>query len=201
VLIGYYPHIFIIMGFLLSERNWGIPVFISLCFALIWADGGKTLLSFIHLIPIFDSFRCPGRIFAAILPLLLMIGIQGFHLFQTEIKKSKRLLIQDQQRRRIEIGVLVIGAIKITEIFFQETLTNEALLSLLFLGLIIGVLYFNQGSFLTIGALLLIMLLIKYYRNLLELSDLYSIVFAPNVIDKWYLVWDSPFVRSKYYEG
>lgn len=146
VLIGAIPLFFIILGFVYGEKKWTLPAFLSVIVAIIWADGGKTLLSFLHFLPIVESFRCPGRILAPLIPLLILIGIQGFAICLERFKGPKKFSLSSEQKRLILYGAGTLILIKITEIPFQEAITIESWLSLIFLFLVLGLLYYNHMS-------------------------------------------------------
>ena len=71
-LIGILPILFLIIAFVFGRDDWTIPAFFAILFSFIWADGGRTLLSFIHLLPGVNNFRVAGRMLGAILPIILL---------------------------------------------------------------------------------------------------------------------------------
>ncbi|MCQ8894532.1 MAG: hypothetical protein NQU46_07900 [Methanolinea sp.] len=146
VLIGLIPVFFLILGFIFGQKKWIIPVFLSLVAALIWADGGKTLLSFVHLFPVVQSFRCPGRIFAPLVPLLLLVSIQGFAISLEKFRTQGKFSLTAEQKRFILYGAGVLIALKLTEIPFQETVTPESWVSIIFIAAVIILLYFDRMS-------------------------------------------------------
>lgn len=62
ILIGAVSVFLIIIALVYGKKIITIPSFLSIAFVLIWAAAGKTIFSFIHLLPFLDSLRCPGRI-------------------------------------------------------------------------------------------------------------------------------------------
>ena len=93
---------------------------------LIWADGGRSLLSVIHLLPLVNSFRNAGRIFGAITPIVLLLAIYGVYILQQKIKNGEPLEVSDEQKRNILFGVALLVAIKILELPWIAVPSPEA---------------------------------------------------------------------------
>ncbi|MDM7917595.1 MAG: hypothetical protein QUS12_00315, partial [Methanosarcina sp.] len=146
VLIGIIPVFFIIIGFIYGNKKWTIPIFFTLLVSLVWADGGKTLLSFIHMFPVVQSFRCPGRIFGPLIPLLLLIGVKGFTLSLEKLRKKEKFSLTGEQKRLVLLGVSALLVVKLAEVFFQEAITLESGLSIIFIISVIVLLYAEMMS-------------------------------------------------------
>ena len=65
VLIGIIPVLLVILALIFGREDRMVPAFFAIVIAFIWADGGNTLLSFIHLLPVLTNFRVAGRILGA----------------------------------------------------------------------------------------------------------------------------------------
>jgi len=147
VLIGIIPVFFMIIALIYGRRDIIIPSFISILFAFVWADGGKTVLSFIHFLPILDTFRSPGRIFGALLPIILVLAIYGFVIASSKIKNGEGFGLSDDRRRAIKIGVICLIGVKLLELPYQEAAFSlQALLSVALIAGFIALLYTNRAT-------------------------------------------------------
>ena len=92
VLIGIIPVLFAIIAILWGRRDIVVPSFYAIVFSLVWADGGRILLSFIHLLPILNNFRCAGRILGVIAPVILLLALYGLFIVLQRLKAVNPLL-------------------------------------------------------------------------------------------------------------
>jgi hypothetical protein len=123
-----------------------IPCFGVITFAFLWADGGGTLLSFIHLFPVYNGFRCPGRIFGAIMPIVLFLAAYGFEICIDKMQDGKNFVVGESERKRIKWAVITILILKVFELPFQQIPSVESFFSLLLVGIILGLCYFDKAT-------------------------------------------------------
>jgi hypothetical protein len=98
-LVGALVVVLMILGLLFQNRRFAYPSLFALGFAAVWADGGGTLLSFVHLLPVLDTFRCPGRIYGAVLPIVLVLAACGFRRLLDGLRNSDGILLTTRQKR------------------------------------------------------------------------------------------------------
>jgi hypothetical protein len=146
VLIGIIPVLLLIIALVFGREDRTIPAFFAIVVAFIWSDGGRTLLSFIHLLPGLTNFRVAGRILGALTPILLLFAVNGFDLLNTRMKSGDPLIPDTNQKRNIAFGVCILVLIKILELPFQSNISLEAWLSILFVVAFVCLLYFNQAT-------------------------------------------------------
>jgi hypothetical protein len=145
-LIGIIPVLFAVIALVWGDRDITVPSFFAIIFALIWADGGRTLVSFIHLLPLVSSFRNAGRIFGAIMPILLLLSIYGVYIAQDRLRKGELFTVSEDQKRMILYGVGILAAVKVLELPWAAIPSLEAVLAvILVLGFIL-LMYFNRMS-------------------------------------------------------
>ena len=145
-LIGIIPVLLLIIAFVYGREDRTIPAFFAMVFAFIWADGGQTLLSFIHLLPGVVNFRVAGRIFGALLPILLLFSLYGFNLLLTRLKNEDLFEISYQQKKNIIYGICVLLILKLLELPFQGIGSIEAWISLAIIAIFVALLYCNQAT-------------------------------------------------------
>jgi hypothetical protein len=146
VLIGIIPVLLVILALVFGREDRMVPAFFAIVVAFIWADGGNTLLSFIHLLPSLTNFRVAGRVLGALLPILLLLAIYGFDLLNTRMKNGEPLIPDPRQKRNIAIGTGILILVKILELPFQSNVSLEAGLSVVFIAVFVGLLYFNRAT-------------------------------------------------------
>ncbi|MHB8163919.1 MAG: hypothetical protein ACYDDV_06160 [Methanoregula sp.] len=146
VLIGIIPVLLVIIALVFGREDRTTPAFFAIIVAFIWADGGNTLLSFIHLLPGLTNFRVAGRILGALLPILLLLAIYGFDILNSRIKNGEPLIPDPRQKRNVAFGVGILILVKILELPFQSNISLEAGLSVIFIAIFIGLLYFNKAT-------------------------------------------------------
>lgn len=170
VLLGVVICIFALMGLAKGSRKIAIPGFLTIVLAFIWADGGNTLLSFIHYLPGMDTFRCPGRIFAAAVPIVILLSMEGFLIATAVFRDSKAIILNEETKRHLWIGIIIIAAVKILELPFQTVPPVEAIAAVAIVVSFIIILYLGKVTMTTLvsfisGALLLeILLLIRNFQ-------------------------------------
>lgn len=163
VLIGIIPLFFILLGFIYGKKTWSVPVFFALCISLVWAAGGKTLFYFVHLLPILDTFRCPGRIFAPLLPLLLIIGILGLTYLLSRIDRNEPLPFGDEEKKRLLYGIGIIVFLKLTELPYQEAVTIESALAVGMVAILLGIIAIKKSRPIYILGILGLFFIINVY--------------------------------------
>ncbi|MGA2104305.1 hypothetical protein [Methanoregula sp.] len=132
---------------LIWGKDWIIfPCFGAVIFSLLYADGGQTLLSFIHLFPVFDGFRCPGRIFGAAMPIVLLLAGYGSEIFIDKIRADKNFIVTESEKNKIKWGVITLCVLKVFELPFQQIPSVESIVSVLLIGIILGLFYFNKAT-------------------------------------------------------
>ena len=146
VLIGIIPVLLVILALVFGREDRTVPAFFAIIVAFIWADGGKTLLSFIHLLPGLTNFRVAGRVLGALLPILLLLAIYGFDLLNTRMKSGEPLIPDPRQKRNIAFGTGILILVKLLELPFQSNVSLEAGLSVVFIAVFVGLLYFNRAT-------------------------------------------------------
>ncbi|MBP1928782.1 hypothetical protein J2741_001329 [Methanolinea mesophila] len=161
VFIGIVPLIFAITAFVFGDKKLVVPSFIAVIFAFVWADGGNTLLSFVHFFPMFANFRCPGRILGTIGPLVLFLALYGFVILLDQAEKSDLFRVGPVEKKRILLGTGVLVLLKLLEIPYQDTVSLPAVVSVLILFVFILLLYTNKISDSVFIALVLVSLLVN----------------------------------------
>ena len=146
VLIGIIPVLLVILALIFGREDRAIPAFFAVVVAFIWADGGNTLLSFIHLMPGLTNFRVAGRILGVLAPVLILFAISGFDILHARVKSSEPLIPDSRQKRNIVYAAALLVLVKIIELPFQSSVSLEAGISVAFLAAFVGLLYFNQGT-------------------------------------------------------
>ncbi|MFA4860793.1 hypothetical protein [Methanoregula sp.] len=172
ILIGIIPLLLAVFALLYGRREITVPSFFAILASVIWADGGKTLVSFIHFLPVVSSFRNPGRIYGALLPIILFLALYGTILLSDKLKKGETFDLSHDQRRMVIFGLGLLVVVKILELPFQEMITAETAISVILVLAFIALLYLGKGSERTIQLFFLIALLI----NAAVLLRLYSFV-------------------------
>jgi len=145
-LIGIIPIFFAIIALVWGRQDVTVPLFFAIVFTFIWADGGRTLLSMIHLLPLVSSFRNAGRIFGAIMPLVLLLAIYGVDLLHQKIKNNEPLKINIEQRNNILIGVSILVLLKLLELPWITIPSIEAALSSILIAGLILIILLNKSS-------------------------------------------------------
>lgn len=146
VLIGMIPMLLIILALIFDREDRSFPAFLAIIVAFIWADGGNTLLFFIHLLPGLTNFRVAGRVLGALLPILLLFAIYGLEILNTRMKSGEVFLLNHRQKRNIIIGIAILIMVKCFELPFQTSPSLEAILSIIFIIAFVGMLYFNLAT-------------------------------------------------------
>jgi hypothetical protein len=159
-LIGIIPIFFAIIALVWGRKDITVPSFFAIVFTLIWADGGRTLLSMIHLLPLVSSFRAAGRIFGAIMPFVLLLAIYGAYLLHQKIKNSEPLEINIEQRNNILIGVSILVLLKLLELPWIAIPSIEAAVSCILIAGLIFIILINKSSPSTLAAYFSVSLLV-----------------------------------------
>jgi hypothetical protein len=149
-LIGIIPVLFAIIAIIWGDRDITVPSFYAIVFTLIWADGGRILLSFIHLLPLVSSFRNAGRIFGAIMPILLLLSIYGVYIVKERLRKGEPFILSEDQKKAIFYGVGILAVVKVLELPWIAIPSLEAALAVvLVLGFILMI-YLDKASVLNL---------------------------------------------------
>jgi hypothetical protein len=146
VLIGIIPVLLVILALIFGREDRTIPAFFAVVVAFIWADGGNTLLSFIHLMPGLSNFRVAGRILGALIPIFLLFAISGFDILNTRMKTGEPLIPDPRQKWNIVYAAGLLILVKVIELPFQSNISLEAGLSVAFIVAFVGLLYFNRAT-------------------------------------------------------
>ncbi|MEM2124694.1 MAG: hypothetical protein QXL43_05135 [Methanolinea sp.] len=141
VLVGAVLCIFALLGLVLGRRSLAVPGFFALVLAFLWADGGNTLLSFVHFLPGLASLRCPGRIFAAVVPIVILLAVEGFLKASASFRQSGALVPDIAAKKRVLFGVATVLLVKLLELPFQTVPPAEAILSLVLVGGFLALLF------------------------------------------------------------
>ena len=160
-LIGIIPVLFAIIALIWGDRDITVPSFYAIVFSLIWADGGRILLSFIHLLPLVDSFRNAGRIFGAIMPILLLLSIYGVSIVQDRLRKGEIFTVSQDQKKTILYGVGILAAVKVLELPWIQFPSLEAALAVVLVLVFIVLVYFDKASAFNLQCYFTIALLIN----------------------------------------
>jgi hypothetical protein len=120
VLVGAVPLIFASVTLLFGKRKVALAGFACILFAVAWADGGRSVLSFMHLIPVVSDFRAPGRIFGAVLPLVLLMAVYGVMIVADRVRRGEGLTLDQGGKKRLMWGVGLLLAVKILEVPWQK---------------------------------------------------------------------------------
>jgi len=171
VLIGLIPLILIIIALVFGREDRTIPAFFAIIVAFVWAAGGRTLLLFVHLIPILSNFRCAGRILGALLPILLLFAIYGFEIVKTRIKDKEGFTLTPIQKRNVVFGVGLLVFIKLLELPFQTSVSIESWIAVIFIAIFIGMIYFNR---VTINNLFIFLLVSCFVTEFIVLRKAYD---------------------------
>jgi hypothetical protein len=149
-LIGIILVLFAIIALVWGNKDIVIPSFFAIVFSFIWADGGNTLLSFIHLLPYLDSLRNAGRIFSALSPILLLLSVYGVYIVYQKTKNQESFEITGSQKKNLAFGAALLIIIKVLELPFQGPVSPEAFVSLVLVFGFIGLIYFNKTNLLNL---------------------------------------------------
>ena len=144
VLIGAVSVFLIIIALVYGKKIITIPSFLSMLFALIWADGGKVIFSFIHLLPFLSSLRCPGRIFCTLMPILIFLSLYGLIIVCRKMKEEKQFRLNSEQKKLLLYGTIILVALKIAELPYQETVSLEAFTAIVMVFGFIALLYYEK---------------------------------------------------------
>lgn len=142
--LGLVPCVFITMGFIFGDRNLTIPAFLTLIFSFIWAAGSNSLLSFIHLMPFLDTFRCPGRIFGALLPILLLLLVYGIHITLQYIHNERSIKLDASQKKGVVLALGILLLVKMLELPAQSEISLISVCAVSILIIFACLLYLNK---------------------------------------------------------
>lgn len=147
VMVGIIPLLLMIIGLVYGKKGIIIPSYFAFLFSILWAGAGKSVLSFIHLFPIVDNFRVPGRIFGAILPVVLVIALYGTVLLYEKIKRKETFELSLEQKRNLSLGVAGIIIVKLLELPYETAVSFEALVPVILIAGFILLLYSRWVTF------------------------------------------------------
>jgi hypothetical protein len=175
VMIGIIPILLAIVALIFGKREIAIPAYCAILFSFIWAAGGKTLFFLLHALPIVDNFRNPGRIFGALLPLLLFLSVYGTVLLYERMKNREGFSLDKEQKKMVVLGIGLIALVKICELPYQEMISSESLISAVLIGAFIALLYFQKGS----DRNILVFFWIALFVNALTILIIYPVIQTP----------------------
>lgn len=145
-LIGAIPVLLVIVAIIWGRRDIVVPAFYAIVFSLIWADGGRILLSFIHVMPFVNNFRCAERIFAAIIPIVLLLSLYGAYIISQKLKNSESFVLNPQQKRDIKFGVAILAIIVVLELPWFSVPSLEAALATIMIFSFILMIYLGKAT-------------------------------------------------------
>jgi hypothetical protein len=163
IMIGILPILLLLIGLIYGRKEIAVPSYLAILFSIVWAAGGKTVLSFIHLFPVVNNFRVPGRIFGAVLPLVLFIALYGAILLLQKTKSGESFDLSPEQKRNVHLGVIGLVMVKLLELPYLEGITAETLMPVILVGIFIGMLYFQKGSFKNILAFFTVAIIVNVF--------------------------------------
>lgn len=178
VMVGIIPVLLMIIGLVYGRKEITVPSYCVLLFSMIWAGGGKTLVSFIHFLPFVDNFRVPGRIFGSLLPIVLFIALYGVVTVYDKAKSGGTFDVSPDQRRMILFGVLGVLGIKLLELPYQQTVAPVTFVPVILVAAFIALLYFQKGSFRNILSFFILAIVI----NTLLILDAFGIPSYDNLV-------------------
>lgn len=181
VMIGIIPIFLMFIALIYGRKDITIPSFFVILISLIWAAGGKTVVFFLHIFPIVNTFRNPGRIFGALLPIVLFLALYGAILVYEKYRKGDDFEVSSDQKRLVVIGLALLIVVKLFELPFQEMITPDAALSVILAGAFVVLLYFQKGSMRNIfiffvTALLINCILILQIHPLIQIDELIKLI-------------------------
>lgn len=171
IMIGIIPLLLMIIAFIYGRKDIGVPAFFAVLFSVIWAAGGKTLLSFLHLFPLLNTFRNPGRIFGAVLPVVLFLALYGAVLLYDMGKREAKFALSPDQKKMVLTGIFLLVIVKLLELPFQEMISFPAAVTVIFIAGFIALMYTGRGSQQNIFIYLVLALAV----NILLLINSYSL--------------------------
>ena len=178
VMIGIIPVLLMIIALLFGRKEIAIPSYFVILFSFIWAGAGKTVFSFIHLLPIVDNFRNPGRIFGALLPVILFLALYGTIILSEKLKNGEGLNLSPEQKKLVAMGVGVLILVKLFELPFQEMITAETLVAVILVAAFVALLYFQRAS----KQNLLLFFTIALVANAAVILGFYPVIQSPLLV-------------------
>ncbi|MGA2160845.1 MAG: hypothetical protein ABSG28_01400 [Methanoregula sp.] len=145
-LIGIIPVLLLIIALVYGREDWTIPAFFAFLFVFVWADGGNSLLSFIHLLPALSNFRVAGRMLGALLPIILLFSAYGLDILVNRIKSGELFVLSPGQKKNILYGVIALVLLKFLELPYQTAGTADTWISLALVAAFVAMLYFNYAT-------------------------------------------------------
>jgi hypothetical protein len=173
VFIGVIPILLAVLACVYGKREIVVPMFLAVIASLVYASGGKSLLSFIHYTPLFDLLRCPGRVFGAMLPILVFLALYGAVIAYSKIKNCESFELTHNQKISVIIGLTLIVLIKGFELPFQQLLSPTSAVSAILIVNFIILLLFQSGNrtsrniigYLTVSACINVLLIVWVYST------------------------------------
>jgi hypothetical protein len=146
VMIGIIPVLLLIIALIYGKKEIAIPGYFAILFSLIWAGAGKSIFAFLHLLPIVSNFRNPGRIYGALLPLLLFLALYGAVVLHDRLKNGGGFALTDEQKKLVMWGAGLLVLVKLLELPYQEMIGAETLVSLIVVVAFVALLWSGRGS-------------------------------------------------------
>jgi len=184
-MIGIIPVLLAILALIYGRREIVIPAFLAITFSVVWAAGGNTFFSFIHLLPIISSFRNPGRIFGALLPIVLFLSLYGAILL-SEMRHKKNFSISPEQKTHIFYGLGILGVVKLFELPFIQIPSLDVIISVLVVVAFIALLLLQKGSMRNISIFMLVGLALSCFQ-LWAVSSFQGLI-QPDMLLKFLIV-------------
>jgi hypothetical protein len=169
IFIGMFLVILVTLGLAFDRERRAVPAFFAVVFSFIWAEGGRSLFSFVHLLPVLSNFRCAGRIFGPLAPILILFTICGFEVLKKHMLSGEPILLTPDQKRSVVYGAGILFLLKVIEIPFQTAVSIESALALSFIAVFIGLLYLDKltvqnTTYVLIAAVLVNLAIISGYN-------------------------------------
>jgi hypothetical protein len=146
IMVGIIPILFMIIALVYGKRDFGIPAFFTIILSTLWAAGDKTLITFMHFLPIVNSLRNPGRIFGAVLPIVLFLALSGAVILYRMNKKGEDSSLSPSQKKMIIYGISILVLVKFLEFPFQEMVTPITLIPAVLVAGFLILLYIDRGT-------------------------------------------------------
>lgn len=144
IFIGFALVFLAIIALIYGKKTITIPAFLSIIFAFIWAAAGKTIFSFIHLLPFLNTMRCPGRVFGVLLPIIIMLSIYGLIIISKKLKDKESFKLDVDQKKYLTYGIVILILVKLFELPYHEEMTVKAVISIILIAAFLAVIYFNK---------------------------------------------------------
>jgi len=167
VLIGIIPVLLAIIAIVWGRRDIVVPSFYAIVLSLIWSDGGRTLLSFIHLLPFLNNFRCAGRMLGVIASIILFLALYGLTILVRKTRDGESFALSSEQKQQVKIGIAVLAAVAVLELPWFFIPSIEAVLAAVLVFGFILMIYVGKAT----GRNLLLYFAVAFLVNIAVLAE------------------------------